>query len=67
MKAGPSRPSLYSTIVEANLPVWSRDGTKLFGFDTANGDRVIVCDPLGKTGSIVLKDPDEGSGQRLAK
>jgi Tol biopolymer transport system component len=71
--------TLSGPFVTANLPIWSPDGTKLFGFESGGGnsaringphagrDAMIAYDLLGKMPPTIVRQADEGTWQRLAE
>ena len=69
VNADGSDPSvLKGPFVDSNPPVWSPDGTKLFGYGTANGvgSGIVVYDLSGGNPPISIPDGFDGTWQRLA-
>ena len=71
---------LEGPAVDGNLPVWSPDGTKLFGFLSDRADctqcminmihgvhgGIVIFDVAGKTPPTIIASADDGTWQRLA-
>lgn len=71
--------TLSGPAVDGNPPIWSPDGTKLFGYGARPGQGlwtavpalgghkdIIVYDPLDRMRPTIVAGGDEGSWQRLA-
>ena len=74
--------ALTGPSVDGNMPIWSPDETKLFGFELASGlinhhvvrvppigwhDAIIVYDLVSKTPPTTIRDADDATWQRLAR
>ena len=60
--------TLVGAVVDDNLPIWSPDRTKLYGFETGSdpSNSVIVYEDRSATRPIVLQNVNDGTWQRRA-